>query len=201
MASATLPPEAERFVEPPHRTLIALSLPVLVSLIAEPLTGLIDTAFVARLGTAALTALGIGTVLLSSTFWAFNFLAIGTQTEVAQALGSDDIARGRDACGTALVLALAIGCGLGLLAWPLLDFPVAFMGGQGQVARDAHTYLEIRLLGGPPMLALMAASGALRGLHDMRTPLWIAVRATFGVGRVWPGWGHAPLVNEAEPVG
>jgi MATE family multidrug resistance protein len=25
------------------------------------------------------------------------------------------------------------------------------------------------------------------------TALWIVVRATFGVGRVWPGWGRAPL--------
>jgi MATE family multidrug resistance protein len=35
-------------------------------------------------------------------------------------------------------------------------------------------YLEIRLLGAPALLAMVAAFGALRGLHDMRTPLWIA---------------------------
>ena len=86
----TVPSRADEhpFVRSPHRTLVSLSIPVLISLIAEPLTGLADTAFVARLGSAPLAALGVGTVLLSSVFWIFNFLGIGTQTEVARALGA-----------------------------------------------------------------------------------------------------------------
>ena len=65
-----------------------MSFPVLLSLVAEPLTGLADTVFVARLGAESLAALGAGTVALSSVFWVFNFLGIATQTEVAQEYGS-----------------------------------------------------------------------------------------------------------------
>ena len=83
------------FVRHPHRTLVRLTVPVLISLIAEPLTGLADTAFVARLGATPLAALGVGTVLLSSVFWVFNFLGIGTQTEVAHALGNPGDTRAR----------------------------------------------------------------------------------------------------------
>lgn len=36
------------FLVRPHRTLLGLMLPVLLSLVAEPLTGLVDTAFIAR---------------------------------------------------------------------------------------------------------------------------------------------------------
>jgi MATE family multidrug resistance protein len=43
-------------------------------LIAEPLAGVADTAFVARLGAVPLAALGVATALLSSVFWVFNFL-------------------------------------------------------------------------------------------------------------------------------
>jgi MATE family multidrug resistance protein len=67
----------------------------LVSLVAEPMTGLVDTFFVARLGAAPLAALGVGTVLLSSTLWMFNFLGVGTQTEVAHALGAADVGHGQ----------------------------------------------------------------------------------------------------------
>jgi len=49
------------------------------------------------------------------------------------------------------------------------------MGGRAEVADAAYTYLAIRLLGGPPLLVTMAALGGLRGVHDMRTPLWIAL--------------------------
>ncbi len=155
--------------------MLALSVPVVVSLVAEPITGLVDTAFVARLGEAPLAGLGVGAALLSSVLWVFNFVGIGTQTEVAQALGAGDRARGRDAFGVALALGAAIGVGLALVAAPLLPWLVAWMDARGEVADAARVYLGIRLLGAPPVLVTMAALGALRGLHDMRTPLWIAL--------------------------
>ena len=42
--------QAHPFIHAPNITLISMSLPVLLSLIAEPLTGLVDTAFISRLG-------------------------------------------------------------------------------------------------------------------------------------------------------
>lgn len=159
----------------PHRTLLALSFPVLVSLVAEPIAGLVDTAFVARLGAPALAALGVGTALLSSTLWVFNFLGIGTQTEVAQALGAGRRERAGGVSGLAMALGLALGLALALLTFPLLPGLAAAMGAAGGVQEKAVVYLRIRMVGAPPMLAMMGAFGTLRGLHDMRTPLSIAV--------------------------
>jgi len=168
-------PERHPFVARPHHTLVTLSLPVLISLIAEPITGLVDTAFVARLGAAPLAALGIGAALLSSALWIFNFLGVGTQTEVAHALGAGDRRRARDVAGLAAALAAAIGLCMAALFWPALGVMAGIMGAAGKVREGAIVYLEIRLLGGPPMLVMMAAFGALRGLHDMHTPLRIAL--------------------------
>jgi MATE family multidrug resistance protein len=163
------------FVHRPHRTLLALSFPVLVSLIAEPLTGLADTAFIARLGTVPLAGLGIGTAVLSGIFWAFNFLGIGTQTEVAHADGTGARSRGRDASGLAMALGGAIGCGLALIGFFGLEIAMNFMSDDAEIRSAAAIYLKIRLLGGPAILISMAAFGALRGLQDMRTPLAIAL--------------------------
>jgi len=153
---------------------VALSLPVLASLVLEPVTGLADTAFVARLGPAPLAALGAGTVLLSSLFWAFNFLGVGTQTEVAQALGAGDRERARRAAGMALALSAATGAVLAALLWPAADLAAAFMTGAPEVRAEAALYLRVRLLGGPAVLLTLASFGALRGLQDMKTPLWVA---------------------------
>lgn len=166
--------ELRRFERAPHRTLVTLSLPVMLSLVAEPLTGLVDTAFVARLGSAPLAALGVGTVLLSSTLWIFNFLGVGTQTEVAHALGARDRARAREVSGVAIALALALGSALGLGLWPLLGPVARLMGANAAIEPDAVRYLSVRLLGAPAVIAMLAAFGSLRGLHDMRTPLFIA---------------------------
>ena len=152
-----------------------LSFPVLLSLIAEPLTGLVDTAFVAGLGSTELAALGVGTAGLSSVFWIFNFLAIGTQTEVSRAYGRT---QPEDATRiTSLALTIGVGLGLALIVifLPLAGAVSELLGAEGNVRDLAVDYINVRLFGAPAVLITMVGFGALRGLQDMRTPLIIAV--------------------------
>ena len=163
------------FVKSPHKTLLSMSLPVLLSLVAEPLTGLVDTAFVARLGAESLAAMGAGTVAISSIFWAFNFLGIGTQTEVAQAYGRQEVERASEIGGLAAALSIAIGVlltGVGLLVVPYVS---TIMGAGDAVHDFASQYIRVRLFGSPAVLVSLAAFGILRGLQDMRTPFRVAV--------------------------
>jgi MATE family multidrug resistance protein len=152
-----------------------MSLPVLLSLIAEPLTGLVDTAFVARLGSESLAALGVGTVALSSIFWAFNFLGIGTQTEVAQAHGRRQQKRSTEIGGLAVALGTAIGVIMMACGLSLVSYVATVMGADGEVHDFASLYVRVRLFGSPAVLVTLAAFGILRGLQDMRTPFWVAV--------------------------
>ncbi len=192
-------PTDHPFVHKPHRTVLALSVPVFLSLVAEPLTGLIDTAFVARLGAVALAALGVGTVSLSSVFWIFNFLAIGTQTEVAQAAGGGAGQRATRINGLALALSGLFGLLVILVGWPAAPWAASALGAAGDVQTQALVYMRIRLFGAPAIIASLTAFGALRGLQDMRTPLWIALTVNAlnivldwllitGVGP-FPAWG------------
>ena len=164
-----------KFLKSPFRTFFSLWLPVLFSLIAEPLTGLVDTAFVARLGADSLAALGVGTMVLSGVFWIFNFLSVGSQTEVSQALGRREMERGGRIASLAMLLALCAGLALMLLAW-MFAAPVArAMGAAEAVHRQAVVYIQWRAAGAPAVLLTMTAFGVLYGLQDMRMPLWIAV--------------------------
>lgn len=158
------------FVARPHRTVLALSIPVLFSLIAEPLTGLVDTAFVARLGATELAALGVGTAALSSIFWIFNFLGIGSQTEVAQALGRGRTGYAARVAGLAFVFSIAFGLVLIVVGWPLAGVISRALGATGAVEAGATVYMRWRLLGAPAVLILLSAFGVLRGQQDMRTP-------------------------------
>ncbi len=171
----SLSPEAHPFVRAPHRTLVALSIPTLFSLIAEPLTGLIDTAFISRLGAEALAALGVGTITLSSIFWIFNFLSIGTQTEVAKAHGQNNQSRARELVGMGQLMAAGFGTMVALAGYPLTPLIATSMGAEAVVHDFATTYIRIRLLGGPAILVTLVSFGALRGLQNMQSPLWIAL--------------------------
>ncbi|MCK5794052.1 MAG: MATE family efflux transporter [Anaerolineales bacterium] len=163
------------FIKRPHRTLIGLSLPVLLSLTAEPITALVDTAFISSLGVVPLAALGVGTTALSSLFWMFNFLGFGAQTEIAQAYGKGDQEKVKKTLSLALLLAAGFGLLLILMIGPSAAWLAGLLGASGAVKTNAVSYMQIRLFGAPAVLLTLVSFGALRGRLDMKTPLWIAL--------------------------
>lgn len=169
-------PKRHPFLGKPNRTLVGMAVPVLFSLVAEPLTGLADTAFVARLpGSEPVAALGVGTVAFTSIFWAFTFLGIGTQTEVAHAEGANDRERAVKVVSLACFLAACIGVGIMLASIGFLAPIAGLFGAEGVVNGLACDYMRYRLLGAPAVLVTLACFGGLRGVQDMRTPLYVAV--------------------------
>ena len=162
------------FVKAPHTTLIRLTLPVLFALVAEPLTGFVDTAFVAKLGAESLAALGVGTMVLSSIFWVFNFLCIASQTEVARAQGGGNKDRLLQVAGLALSMGIVLGLLLILFVSPFVTPLTHLMGADGEVHARAALYIHVRLFGAPAILISFATFGIMQGRQDMITPLWIA---------------------------
>jgi len=163
------------FISSPHSTLFFMSLPLLLSLVAEPLTGLVDTAFISRLGSSHLAAVGIGSTALTSIFWAFNFLSIGTQTEIAKASGRQEIMRVKELSTLAIFLSLMIGIVLVGFILPLSSKVVNLMGATEEMENLAISYFQIRVYGAPAILITFASFGILRGLQDMQAQLKIAV--------------------------
>lgn len=155
--------------------ILALAVPALGALAADPLVSLVDTAFVGRLGATPLAALGVNTSLFSLVFVLFNFLAYGTTPLVGRALGGGDRAGAGRVVAQALTLAVAAGAVsltiLQLAAVPLLHA----MGADNGLLRPALTYLRIRAVAGPALLVIEAGNGAFRGFLDTRTPLVITV--------------------------
>lgn len=163
------------FLQRPNWTILTLAVPVTLSLVAEPITGMVDTAFVARLGAAPLAGLGIGTTALSVMFWVLNFLSISAQTEVARASGAKNYARTAQITSLALIVGVILSGLVALIFIPAAGLVSMALGAEGAVLEDANIYLQLRLLGAPAVLTTLIGFGVLRGLQDMRTPLWIAV--------------------------
>ncbi len=162
------------------REIGALALPALGALAADPLVSLVDTAYVGRLGTVPLAALGVNAALFSLAFVVFNFLAYGTTPRVARALGRGD----RDGAGRVVVQALTLAVVTGLAATTVLlsagGLLVGLMGAGGELREPALEYLRIRALAGPAVLLIMAGHGVFRGFQDTRTPF----RVTLGLNGV-----------------
>lgn len=159
------------------RRILALAIPALGTLAADPLLSLADTAFVAQLGTVPLAALGVDTALFSFAFFAFNFLAYATTPMVARRMGAGD----PEGAGRVVVQAMFLAAVLGAASLAVLAggarFLIGLMQAPGEVVDPAVSYLRIRAAAAPAMLAITAGHGAFRGLHDTRTPLFISLGA------------------------
>ena len=162
---------------PYDREILRLAVPALGALAAEPLYVLVDTAIVGHLGTTQLAALAIAATVMTTAFTVFNFLTYGTTAQVARLHGAG---RERDAAhlgAQAQWLALLLGAVLVVAIAGLAVPVVRLMGGEGDVADGAVTYLRIAALGAPAFMLASAGQGYLRGMGDLRTPLIILVAA------------------------
>ena len=162
-------------LDPTDREILGLAIPALGALAIDPLLTLADTAFVARLGTVELAALGVDTAIFGFAFFAFNFLAYVVTPLVARAIGRGRHEEARRWVGDALSLAV----GLGILVAVVLEVAaprlVDLMGAGPNVADPAVGYLRIRALAAPAVLVVTAGHGAFRGHKDTRTPLKVAL--------------------------
>jgi len=157
------------------REIFRLALPALGALAAEPLYLLVDTAIVGHLGRSQLAALGIAITILGGTFAIFNFLQYGTTAQVARAGGAGEEETARRLGAQAVWLSLAFGLAVSGLIAVLAPQLVALMGGEGQAADYAVTYLRIAAIGFPAAFLALGAQGYLRGVADLRTPLVVLI--------------------------
>jgi putative MATE family efflux protein len=179
------------------RRILALAVPALGALVAEPLFLLADSAIVGRLGTAELAGLGLAGAVLATAVNIFVFLAYGTTSSVARKVGAGDLPGAIQGGVDAAWLAAAIGVVVAATGWPLARLLTRALGGQGTVLDAAVTYLRWSLPGVPAMLVVLALVGVLRGLQNTRATLWIAAIGA-GVNAVLNllfvhglGWGIA----------
>lgn len=156
------------------RQILSLAVPALGALVAEPLFVLVDSAVVGHLGTPPLAGLALASTLLVTLVGLCVFLAYATTAAVARRLGAGD-GRGALQVGVdGMWLAAGLGVVLAVALWAAAPWLVGALGASGEVARQAVVYLHWSAPGLPGMLLVLAATGALRGLQDTRTPLWVA---------------------------
>ncbi len=154
----------------------SLAWPMMLANLSVPMFGLVDTAVLGHLANSHyLSAVAIGSSLLSLCYWAFGFLRMGTTGASAQSQRAD--------ADCVLFKALLTGLALGLAIWlaaPLLRGPgLQLMNADAALRPLADEYLQLRLISAPAVLANYAVVGWLLGQQRARWPLAIALCSNF----------------------
>lgn len=196
-----------------HGRVLAIALPIVLSNLTVPLLGLVDTAVVGRLGgPEPIGAVGIGAVILTSVYWVFGFLRMGTSGLVAQAHGAGDAPE----VGAHLLRALAIAgaAGLAFIALQGVIAAAAFRLAPASDAVEAlaRDYLAIRIWGAPATIGLYAITGWLIAVERTRAVLalqlvqngvnvGLSIALALGLGWGVAGVAWATLLAEVLGLG
>ena len=159
-----------------HRRVFAIAGPIVLSNATIPILGAVDTGVVGQLGEAApIGAVGIGAVILSTLYWVFGFLRMGTSGMVAQAYGAGDAPETGALLMRALMIGLSAGLVLIMLQVPLFNAAFAIAPASDEVEGLAARYLQIRIWGAPATIALYAVTGWLIALERTKGVLVLQV--------------------------
>ncbi|MCK0142054.1 MATE family efflux transporter [Aliiroseovarius sp. F20344] len=159
-----------------HRRILAVAGPIVLSNVTVPILGLVDTGVIGQMGTAApIGAVGIGAVILSSLYWVFGFLRMGTTGLTAQAHGAGRTGEVAAMLTRALMIAAIGGLGLILLQLPLFWAAFQLAPASPEVEAMARDYMSIRIWGAPFAISVYAFTGWLIALERARAVLVLQV--------------------------
>jgi MATE family multidrug resistance protein len=191
-----------------HARVWRIAGPIVLSNATVPLLGAVDTGVVGQMGAAApIGAVGLGAVILTTLYWVFGFLRMGTSGLAAQAHGAGDGAERTAVLLRALIVGLGAGLVLILLQLALFAGAFSIAPASAEVEGLARQYLAIRIWGAPATIALYAVTGWLIAVERTRAvfalQVWInglniTLDLWFVLGLGWgvPGVAWATLIAE-----
>ncbi len=161
---------------PWHKRTLALALPMILTNLTVPLTGMVDTAVMGHLEDASfLAASAIGATLFTLLLWLMGFLRMSTTGLTAQAQGAEQNHELIAVLYRAGLLALAIGV-IGIaLQKPIWLVTSYLMTAEQSVLELANTYFSIRIWALPAVLLRFVLIGWLLGVQRARGPLLILI--------------------------
>lgn len=194
-----------------HRRVLKIALPIVLSNATVPILGAVDVGVIGQLGEAApIGAVAMGAIILTTVYWIFGFLRMGTVGLVGQALGAGDRAEVSALLTRALLIAAA--AGLGLIVFQALIFAAAFKlsPASQEVESLARSYLAIRIWTAPAAIAVYALTGWLVAMERTSGVFWVqlfmnglnvALDFVFVLGFGWGVEGVALATVIAEIAG
>ncbi|CAN1771700.1 Protein DETOXIFICATION 44, chloroplastic [Linum perenne] len=170
----------------------SIALPAALALAADPITSLVDTAFVGHIGPVELAAVGVSVSVFNLVSKLFNVPLLNITTsfvaeEQALLLGprdstdsvdtsdvSDAEPVGLPSVSTSLILAAIFGVAEAAALYVGSGFIMNIMGipAGSPMRAPAEQFLTLRAIGAPPIVIALAAQGAFRGYLIAGILLW-----------------------------
>ncbi|HEY6007365.1 MAG TPA: MATE family efflux transporter [Geobacteraceae bacterium] len=154
-----------------RRTVVTLSLPVLLSSLLQRLVSIVDIFLVGGMGAAAIAATGLGQLLIFVVMTVFWGLATGTTVVIAHLWGAGQRREAQRAAGTAVLACVAMAIAASLGGFGLGAELASFLGARDEVLQLASGYVRLVFLWFGFTAGLNILSAIMHGSGDTRTPM------------------------------
>lgn len=182
------------------KTINRLALPAILMGVAEPVISLVDTAFVGRIGTTELAAVGIAGGFYLMTVWILAQTLTAIAAIVSRHYGKGTLDEVQSLVPQAFWSNVLLGVGFLVLTTTFSTTIFTFYNASGEVLEGCERYFGIRAYGFPFTLGTFLLFGTFRGLQNTSWAMWISITGAatnvvldylliFGVGDTIPAMG------------
>lgn len=159
-----------------HRKVFLIALPMMVSNIAAPLLGLVDTAIIGHLPEAIyLSAVATGAMVISFLYLLAIFWRMSTTGLMAQAFGAKSLVNQRTVLLQAASLAAVLGVLMIMLQPVVVWVMQTLVAMEGEFQRLATAYVQIRIFGAPTALLNLVVLGVLLGRQQAGKAMFLVI--------------------------
>jgi putative MATE family efflux protein len=186
---------------PAFRRIILMALPMIGGLLSTMTFSLVDTYFIARLGTEPLAAVGYTNPFMMLVFSFAIGLGAGTSSGVSAAVGRGDRREVRRLCSDCLILAAGVGVVVTVAGWLILDPVFAQLGAGPGAMTHIRPYMHVWLVSVVLLMVTMLGNNCIQASGDTRTSgliLFIGAVLNAGLDPIFIfGWGPIPAMGIA----
>jgi putative MATE family efflux protein len=158
--------ETDFTVGPVGRALGLLAIPMMLEMSMEAIFAVVDIAFVSRLGTDAIAAVGITEALVTVLYAVAIGLGIGVTAMISRRIGANDRDAAAQVAGQAIWVSAALSIVIGFLGVSYAADLLRLMGASEGVITQGQGFTAILLGGSASILYLFLLNAAFRGAGD-----------------------------------
>lgn len=162
-----------------QRSLIRMTTPMIIGMLALFTFQLVDTWFISFLGTESLTAISFTFPVTFTVMSLAIGLGIGASAVVAKALGSSQFEKAKEAATVINYISLILACLVVIISWILMEDIFTLMGANDRLLIPIRDYMVVWLPGSVLVVCIMTSNSILRGYGDTKTPSILMAAAAF----------------------
>lgn len=146
-----------------NTAIIMLAIPMIIEMIGESVFAVVDAYFVGKLGSYALSTVGLTEAILFLIYSIAIGVSAAVTALVARRTGEKDYKAAANATFQAIFISLILSIVISLIGFNYSTDLLGLMGGDPETLEKGQGYMFIMLVGNLPILFLFMLNGAFRG--------------------------------------